>query len=64
MNRQNLIDALDKTTVRGFTEALGIAINSLTDKEGRYYGIRLHDDPIENIRLLEEIAKMMLGKNA
>ena len=52
---------LDKTTVDGFAEALLICLSAAKDKEGRLLGLRLSEDPAQNIECAKQVAKMMLG---
>jgi len=58
---QGMIDGLDKKTVKGFAEALLIAVGSCKDDQGRLMAVRFHDDPSENIKIALQVAEMMLG---
>lgn len=57
------IAGLDKTTVAGLAEVIGIAMCSLTDSTGRHVMVRLSNDMSENLFLLEQLASILLGVN-
>lgn len=56
------IESLDKTTVSGLAEAIGLAMSGLVDEKGRVIRVQLSNDPSENMFLLEQLASMLLGE--
>ena len=43
-------------------EELLIAISKLKDQQGRYLGVRLSFDPVDNIRMAKEVAADLIER--
>jgi uncharacterized membrane protein YwaF len=59
---QSLIDGIDKTTERGLTEALLIAISNVKNKDGLLVNEKLGSNYSEHMEYVEQVAKMLLHK--